>query len=154
MFLFLGVGRPVRGRRLRLRRTGAKVVLVEKGFVGTGGATAAGNTTMIYAGPHSDAREAAIKRRLSVAHGLADRAAIERIIDQSFDRLNKLADWGYHYPVDEAGDSYRGSLRGPDYLRFMRKKLRKAGVVILDQSPALELLAPTARFPALPASIG
>ncbi len=139
--LVLGGGPSGAWAALTAAENGAKVVLAEKGFVGTGGATAAGNTTMIHAGPHSDAREAAIKRRLSIAHGLADRASIERIIDQSFDCLNKLADWGYHYPVNDAGASYRGSLRGPDYLRFMRKKLRKAGVTILDQSPALELLA-------------
>jgi succinate dehydrogenase/fumarate reductase flavoprotein subunit len=138
--LILGGGPSGAWAALTAAKNGAKVVLAEKGFVGTGGATAAGNTTMIHAAPHSDARDAAIKRRLSVAHGLADRATIERIIDQSFDRLNALADWGYPYPVTETGESYRGSLRGPDYLRFMRRRLRKAGVVILDQSPALELL--------------
>ncbi len=119
---------------------GASVLLAEKGLVGTGGATAAGNTTTIYAGPSSLEREAAIKRRLQHAQGLADRHWIERVIDESFARLNQLADWGYRYPVDQHGQSYRGSLRGADYLRFMRRRLRKAGVEVLDQSPALELL--------------
>lgn len=120
---------------------GASVVLAEKGFVGTGGATAAGNTTTIHAAPNSQAREAAIERRLSLSHGLAERAWIERIIDQSFEKLNALDEWGYPYPVDESGNSYRGSLRGSDYLRFMRRRLRKTGVTIFDQSPALELLS-------------
>ncbi len=52
----------------------------------------------------------------------------------------RSADWGYPFPHDDSGASYRGSLRGPDYLRFMRRRLRKAGVRVLDQSPALELL--------------
>ena len=119
---------------------GARVILAEKGLVGTGGATAAGNTTTIYAGPSSLEREAAIKRRLHHAQDVADRRWIERVIDESYVRLNQLADWGYRFPVDQHGQSYRGSLRGADYLRFMRRRLRKAGVEVLDQSPALELL--------------
>ncbi|MDB5600777.1 MAG: dependent oxidoreductase [Xanthobacteraceae bacterium] len=119
---------------------GLQVVLTEKGFVGTGGATAAGNTTMIYAPPQSDLREAAIKRRWAQAHGLADLGWIERVVDEVHLRLNDLADWGYPFPVDDHGRSFLGSLRGPDYLRLMRRRLRKAGVRILDQSPALELL--------------
>lgn len=119
---------------------GASVILAEKGLVGTGGATAAGNTTTIYAGPSSLEREAAIKRRLHHAQDIADRRWIERVIDESYVRLNQLADWGYRFPVDQHGQSYRGSLRGADYLRFMRRRLRKAGVEVLDQSPALELL--------------
>src|SRR5437879_8948418 len=90
--LVLGGGPAGAWAALTVAENGAKVVLAEKGFLGTGGATAAGNTTMIHAAPHSDAREAAIKRRLSIAHGIADRAWIERIIDQSFGRLNALAD--------------------------------------------------------------
>jgi succinate dehydrogenase/fumarate reductase flavoprotein subunit len=95
---------------------------------------------MIHAAPNSLGREAVVKRRIKSGLGLADRQQIERVVDEGFDRLNDMADWGYPYPVDDAGLSYRGSLRGPDYLRFMRRRLRKAGVTILDQSPALELL--------------
>lgn len=119
---------------------GAQVILAEKGLVGTGGATAAGNTTTIYAGPSSLEREAAIKRRLHHAQDIADRRWIERVIDEAYVRLNQIADWGYRFPIDQHGQSYRGSLRGADYLRFMRRRLRKAGVEVLDQSPVLELL--------------
>jgi succinate dehydrogenase/fumarate reductase flavoprotein subunit len=138
--LVLGGGPAGAWAALTAAERGAKVVLAEKGFLGTGGATAAGNTTMIHAAPSSAEREAAIKRRLSHAHGLADRRWIERVIDESYARLNALADWGYPFPSDEHGQSYRGSLRGADYLRFMRRRLRRAGVEVLDQSPALELL--------------
>jgi len=119
---------------------GAKVILAEKGLVGTGGATAAGNTTTIYAGPSSIERDAEIKRRLNHAQGIADKRWVERVIDESYARLNQLADWGYPFPRDQHGRSYRGSLRGADYLRFMRRRLRKVGVEVLDQSPVLELL--------------
>nr|WP_277875320.1 FAD-binding protein [Alkalinema sp. FACHB-956] len=36
--------------------------------------------------------------------------------------------------------SQRQSIQGPEYMRLMRKKIRRAGVEILDHSPALELL--------------
>jgi succinate dehydrogenase/fumarate reductase flavoprotein subunit len=80
------------------------------------------------------------KRRVQHGAGIADRRSVERVIDQAYVRLNQLSDWGYPYPKDDAGHSYRGSMRGPDYLRFMRRQLRNAGVLILDQSPAFELL--------------
>jgi succinate dehydrogenase/fumarate reductase flavoprotein subunit len=139
--LVLGGGPAGAWAALMAAERGAKVVLAEKGLLGTGGATAAGNTTTIHAAPGSAARDQAIKRRLALAHGLADQRWIERVVDEAYLRLNALAEWGYPYPVDENGQSYRGSLRGPDYLRFMRGRLRRAGVEVLDQSPALELLA-------------
>jgi succinate dehydrogenase/fumarate reductase flavoprotein subunit len=138
--LVLGGGPAGAWAALTAAERGAKVVLAEKGLLGTGGATAAGNTTTIHAALNSTAREAAIKRRLALAHGLANQKWIERVVDEAYSKLNALAEWGYPYPSDEHGLSYRGSLRGPDYLRFMRSRLRRAGVEILDQSPALELL--------------
>ena len=138
--LVLGGGPAGVWAALTAAEQGAKVVLAEKGLVGTGGATAAGNTTTVHAAPNSPEREAAVKRRLALAHELADRKWIERVVDQAYVNLNALAEWGYPFPNDERGASYRGSLRGADYLRFMRGRLRRAGVEILDQSPALELL--------------
>jgi succinate dehydrogenase/fumarate reductase flavoprotein subunit len=138
--LVLGGGPAGVWAALTAAERGAKVVLTEKGFVGTGGATAAGNTTTIYAAPGSEARQAAIKRRLAQAYGLADQRWIERVVDEAYVRLSALAEWGYPFPQDQHGESYRGSLRGTDYLRFMRHRLRRAGVEVLDQSPALELL--------------
>ncbi len=138
--LVLGGGPAGVWAALTAAMRGASVVLAEKGFVGTGGATAAGNTTTIHVAPRSEERERAIRRRIDLAFGLAERPWIERAIDDAYVHLNELADWGYPYPADESGRSYRGSLRGADYLRFMRRRLRKAGVRILDQSPALELL--------------
>ncbi|WP_242624852.1 FAD-binding protein [Krasilnikovia cinnamomea] len=63
-----------------------------------------------------------------------------RTVDEAYRRLGDLATWGYPYPVDEAGRQRRGSLQGPQYLRTMRHRARRAGVRILDHSPALELL--------------
>lgn len=134
--LVLGGGPAGAWAALSAAECGAKVILAEKGFVGTGGATAAGNTGAIYGAPLS----ASIRRRLEVAQGLSDQTCVERVIDEAYVRLNALADWGYRFPNHDDGRSYRATLRGPDYLRFMRGRLRRAGVTILDQSPALELL--------------
>lgn len=138
--LVLGGGPSGVWAALSAAEQGRKVILAEKGFVGTGGATAAGNTTMIHAERHSPEWEVMVKRRIQHGAAIANRKWVERIIDQAYVRLNELADWGYSYPNDDAGNSYRGSMRGPDYLRFMRRQLRNAGVLILDQSPAFELL--------------
>jgi succinate dehydrogenase/fumarate reductase flavoprotein subunit len=138
--LILGGGPAGVWAALAAAERGAKVVLAEKGFVGTGGATAAGNTGANYFAPATAERAAAIKRRLELAQGLADETCIERVFDEAYRRLNALAGWGYPFPNYDDGRPYRASLRGPDYLRFMRGRLRRAGVKILDQSPALELL--------------
>jgi succinate dehydrogenase/fumarate reductase flavoprotein subunit len=55
--------------------------------------------------------------------------------------LHTLAEWGYKFPNDESGKPYLTNLRGPDYMAFMRRRLLRAGVAILDHHPALELLS-------------
>ncbi|MHC5722146.1 MAG: FAD-binding protein, partial [Nostoc sp.] len=40
----------------------------------------------------------------------------------------------------DEGKPYRRSLQGPEYMRLMRRQIQRAGVKILDNSPALELL--------------
>jgi succinate dehydrogenase/fumarate reductase flavoprotein subunit len=47
---------------------------------------------------------------------------------------------GLRIPRDDRGRLYRGALRGPDYMRVMRRRLTRLGVRVLDQSPAFELL--------------
>ncbi len=66
---------------------------------------------------------------------------MDRVLDRTFDNMNKLASWGYPFPLDESGSPYKRGLQGPEYMKLMRKLVLKAGVRILDHSPALELLA-------------
>ena len=66
---------------------------------------------------------------------------MKRVLDCTFEQVNELAHFGYPFPVDEKGISQRTTLQGPEYMRLMRRQLQKAGVQILDHSPALELLA-------------
>ncbi|MDX2270863.1 MAG: FAD-binding protein [Cyanobacteriota bacterium] len=119
---------------------GATVVLVDKGYCGSSGATASGGTGVWYVAPHREAREAAMASREKMGGLLADRGWMGRVLDQTYDTMNQLADWGYPFPLDEAAQPYRKSLQGPEYMRLMRRRIQKAGVTILDQSPALELI--------------
>ena len=119
---------------------GARVVLADKGFCGTSGATAAAGTGVWYIDPDPALREAAMAGREKMGGYLQDRRWMARTLDCTFAQSNRLAEWGYPYPVDENGKSQRNSLQGPEYMRLMRKRIKAAGVTILDHSPALELI--------------
>ncbi len=119
---------------------GARVVLADKGFCGTSGATAAAGTGVWYVDPIPERREAAMASREKLGGYLQDRRWMVRVLDQTYAQSNQLADWGYPYPADEDGKPQRNSLQGPEYMRLMRKRTKQAGVTILDHAPALELL--------------
>jgi succinate dehydrogenase/fumarate reductase flavoprotein subunit len=119
---------------------GANVILVDKGRVGTSGATAAANTAVIDAPPSGSTRASVIERRLARGFGLAQVDWIERMIDETHLQLGRLAEWGYTFARDDRGVIYRGALRGPDYMQILRRRLLKLGVRLLDHSPTLHLL--------------
>ncbi|MGY3604210.1 MULTISPECIES: FAD-dependent oxidoreductase [unclassified Bradyrhizobium] len=119
---------------------GARVVLADKGFCGTSGATAAAGTGVWYIDPDPALREAAMAGREKMGGYLQDRRWMTRVLDCTYEQSNRLADWGYPYPVDDNGRPQRNSLQGPEYMRLMRKRTKQARVTILDHCPALELL--------------
>jgi len=120
--------------------SGAKVVLVDKGYCGTSGCAAASGNGVWYVPPEPEAREAAMASRESLGGFLANRRWMERVLEQTYTNVNLLAEWGYPFPTDDEGKPYRRSLQGPEYMRLMRKQIKRVGVQILDHSPALELL--------------
>jgi succinate dehydrogenase/fumarate reductase flavoprotein subunit len=119
---------------------GGKVILADKGYCGTSGATAPSGTGVWYVKPTEEARGAAKASRAALGGHLADGAWMDRVLEQTWANVHQLAEWGYPFPLDEAGEERRGSLQGPEYMRLMRKRVKEAGVKILDHSPALELL--------------
>ncbi|MBE9257247.1 FAD-dependent oxidoreductase [Dolichospermum sp. LEGE 00246] len=119
---------------------GAKVVLVDKGYCGTSGCAAASGNGVWYVAPEPDGREAAMASREALGGFLSSRDWMQRVLDQTYANVNQLADWGYPFPTDEDGKPYRRSLQGPEYMRLMRQQVKRAGVKILDHSPALQLL--------------
>ncbi|CAD6555177.1 hypothetical protein LMG28140_05625 [Paraburkholderia metrosideri] len=119
---------------------GAQVVLADKGFCGTSGATAPAGTGVWYVSPDDDARERAKASRFRLGGELAEQTWMDRVLEQTWINAHQLAEWGYPFPVDDAGEQRRTSLQGPEYMRLMRKRVKQAQVRILDHSPALELL--------------
>ncbi|WP_341529273.1 FAD-binding protein [Nostoc sp. UHCC 0302] len=120
--------------------SGAKVVLVDKGYCGTTGCAAASGNGVWYVPPDQEAREAAMASRESLGGFLSNRKWMDRVLNQTYVNINRLAEWGYPFPTDDEGKPYRRSLQGPEYMRLMRRQIKRAGVKILDHSPALELL--------------
>jgi succinate dehydrogenase/fumarate reductase flavoprotein subunit len=119
---------------------GARVALVDKGYCGASGAAAPSGNTLWYSPPDPEQREMAVISREARNEGLSDRTWMSRVLNQTYTGLHALEDWGYPFPLDDQGQVYRRSLQGPEYMRLMRKQVKRAGVQILDHSPALELL--------------
>ena len=120
--------------------SGASAVLVDKGYCGTTGCAAASGNGVWYVPPDQSLREAAMASRETLGGFLSNRHWMARVLEQTYTNVNQLAEWGYPFPTDDEGKPYRRSLQGPEYMRLMRKQVKKAGVKILDHSPALELL--------------
>lgn len=121
-------------------RGAARVLLVDKGYCGTSGATASANTGVWCIPPDHAARERSISARLTQSLGLGRRRTMERVLDTTWQRMEQLARWGYPFPVEDDGQQHRAHMRGPDYMAFMRQRLKRERVQVLDHSPALALL--------------
>ena len=119
---------------------GAKVALVDKGCLGSSGATASAGTGVWYVPPDPSKRLAAMESREKLGGYLQDRGWMTRVLDRTYETVNLLAEWGYPFPTDDDGKPRRTTLRGPDYMKLMRSRVRQAGVAIYDHSPALALL--------------
>lgn len=119
---------------------GAKVVLVDKGYCGASGATASAGTGVWYVAPDPELRAKAKADRETLGGHLAEHDWMDRVLDQTYENINRLSDWGYPYSRNEEGKPERGGVIGPHYMKLMRSVAKKAGVTILDHSAALELL--------------
>ncbi|MFD2141679.1 FAD-dependent oxidoreductase [Ancylobacter oerskovii] len=137
--LVIGGGPAACWAALAAREAGRSVVMVDKGYVGTSGATAPSNTGTWFA-TTPERRARLVEERLKQAEGLADIRRMPRVIDTATQHLHVLAERGYRFPRDDDGDLYIANLRGPDYMRFMRMQVVRAGVTVRDHHPALELL--------------
>jgi succinate dehydrogenase/fumarate reductase flavoprotein subunit len=120
---------------------GARVVLADKGYLGSSGATAPGGTNLLYLPPEPELRAQAVAKRMAGGGHLSEPRWIHRVLDGVYDSLKLVEEWGYPFVRDERGEPLRNHLQGPEYMRLMRRVVRRTGVRVLDQSPALELLA-------------
>ncbi|MEH7114769.1 FAD-binding protein [Neobacillus niacini] len=138
--LVIGGGPAGAWAALTAKENGANVILVDKGYCGTSGATAPSGSGVWYIPPEIEKREEAMKSREALGGYLSERKWMKRVLDRTYENMNQLEKWGYPFPVDENGVAHKRSLQGPEYMRLIRRKLNKAKVTILDHSPALELL--------------
>jgi succinate dehydrogenase/fumarate reductase flavoprotein subunit len=139
--LVIGGGPAGAWAALKAAQAGADVILADKGYLGTSGATASAGTGIWYVEPDDAAREAAMASREDLNGHLSDRRWMARVLDQTYANITELATAGrYPFPVLADGRELRRGVQGPEYMRRMRAWLKRSGVRILDHSPALELL--------------
>lgn len=122
-------------------QAGAKVVLVDKGYCGTSGVTAAAGPGHWWVPPDPPAaRDATVANRVASGLGLGEAEWMYRILDQTWRTLPTLARY-YKFGADDEGRVNYRAVRGPEYMRALRQQVLGHGVTILDHSPILELLA-------------
>ncbi|RZK00714.1 MAG: FAD-binding protein [Novosphingobium sp.] len=121
-------------------QSGAQVILVDKGYVGTSGVTATGGPNHWWVAPDPALRREAVEKRLALSEGLGEAEWMARILDLTWRHLPGLAK---HYPFgsDGKGGTYFSGVRGSEYMRALRAAALEAGVTVLDHHPAIELLA-------------
>ncbi|SAL42666.1 L-aspartate oxidase [Caballeronia sordidicola] len=137
--LVLGGGPAGTWAALHAARGGARVVLADKGYCGTSGAAAASNNNVWYV-RDPKLQEAEFGARFASGGGLSEPGWTAALLESAVEQLHFLGTLGYPFPKTETGDVNYATLRGPDYMRFMRLQIKRAGVQILDHSPMLGLL--------------
>jgi succinate dehydrogenase/fumarate reductase flavoprotein subunit len=137
--LVIGGGMAAAWAAIGAARAGAGVVLVDKGFVGTSGVTATGGPNHWWVPPDPAKRAAAVERRHATSFGLAERSWMHAILEATWRNLPRLEGY-YPFAADGSGRPYYSGVRGPEYMRALRRYAEDLGVRILDHHPALELL--------------
>ncbi|WP_437626045.1 FAD-dependent oxidoreductase [Sorangium sp. So ce1151] len=134
--LVIGGGPAGAWAALGAAASGARsVVLVDKGYCGTSGATAPTNTGTWYVTPEGAARERAIEARFARSGGLAHREWMARFIEATWTQINQLAAWGYPFPVDDSDLQYRANLSRGNRMLAVARALRRGPVyAVLDRA--------------------
>lgn len=136
--LVVGGGPAAAWAALSAVEAGARVVLADKGYLGTSGATAP-SIPAPGACPGRSPRDGG--GGPLEEDGRAGRSALDDALRRHLLREPvPVGQMGYPFPSDDGGNLYVANLRGPDYMRFMRERVSKAGVRILDHHPILELI--------------
>jgi len=138
--LVLGGGPAGIWAALSAAADGARVVLADKARC-AGGGPAVDGMHALWNPPPGPAREEAVRQALRHSGGLGDPVWMNGVLDETSYRTTELARWGYRFPESRRAPAPVGArLDGTRYLRLLRRRLRLAGVRILDHHPALHLL--------------
>jgi succinate dehydrogenase/fumarate reductase flavoprotein subunit len=140
--LVIGGGPAAAWAAIAAAEEGAKVVVADKGYLGTSGAFAASTSGPKVLPPIDELRDPVKFERYALGGYLAQHSWWNRILDVTYERAPKIYEWGGYEKPDFASKAggYRGGLQAPETMRIMRRKVLELGIKILDQSPALELL--------------
>lgn len=160
--LVVGGGPAAAWAAISAAEAGAAVVLVDKGYCGSSGAAATAGVGHWLAPTGSEKRETQVLQKETRGGYLSDRNWVEAVLDEAWERIQLLPERGWErkkglpavqqpsLKLAEAPGSSPERYRrapapyftgpAPDYLRFLRGQVRKSGALILDHSPAVELL--------------
>ncbi len=138
--LVVGGGPAAAWAAIAAQERGAKVVVADKGYLGTSGAYAASTSGHKVLPPVALLRDPIKFERYALGGFLAQHKWWDRLLEITYERAPRVWEWGgYDIPVYDRSANYRG-LQGSETMRILRKVLLEKGIKILDQSPALELL--------------
>lgn len=160
--LILGGGPAATWAAISAREQGASVVLVDKGYCGSSGVAATAGVGHWVAAPGSEARHRVMSAKERTGQHLSDRFWVDAVLDTTWERMHDLRAWGWERRSRAKDKAHQPSLvldaselkgqdpgpfpppffrgQSPDYLRFLRGRVVKTGALILDHSPAVELL--------------
>jgi succinate dehydrogenase/fumarate reductase flavoprotein subunit len=141
--LVIGGGPAACWAAISAAREGVRVVIADKGHLGSSGALAASTAGARVIPPVKELRDKTKFERYALGGHLAQHALWDRILQATYENAPDIYAWGgYERPDYEGGrEAYTGGrLQGPEIMKIMRKRVKELGITILDQSPALELL--------------
>jgi succinate dehydrogenase/fumarate reductase flavoprotein subunit len=138
--LVLGGGPAAAWSAVSARESGASVVMADKGWCGTSGVAAAAGIGHWFLPPDPAVRARAIGDKWAQGGYLSDRRLMAEVIDETWHRLPALVDWRYPFARSADGRPVIATTSGPEYLRTLRRQVKRSGVRLFDHSPALELL--------------
>ncbi|NOU92776.1 FAD-binding protein [Paenibacillus sp. LMG 31456] len=138
--LILGGGPAGTWAAVAAAEAGASVILADKGYCGTSGATAPSGNNIWVAHPDPELHEKAMQDRHRLGGFLSDHAYLNPVLAQTVVNRSRLEAWKFPFHYNQAGDTIY-SLQGPEYMKMMRSRVKRAGVKIMDHCPATELLA-------------
>jgi succinate dehydrogenase/fumarate reductase flavoprotein subunit len=140
--LVIGGGPAACWAAIAAAENGAKVIIADKGYLGSSGALAASTSGARICPPVKELRDKVKFERYALGGHLAQHAWWDRILDATWTSAPKIYEWGgYETPEFKEGrPAPGGSLQGPEIMRIMRKRVKQLGIQVLDHSPAQELL--------------
>jgi len=122
--LVIGGGPAGTWAAIKAAQAGADVVLADKGYTGSSGATASVGTGIWYVDDVPEQREAAMASRETLGGHLAERDWMTRVLDETHARMHELGEvQRYPFPVDADGRPIRNDLQGTEYMRRQRTRV-------------------------------